>query len=261
MNTRGKKEHHDSDDLHRDVKDEILFFHNAANGDIPAIRQNISSRAFRDGSGVGVLSTDPVLNLKYHMVITTAILTRMCVERGLETEMAFRMSDYYIRQLDSITTEDGVERVHDEMVMDFTRRMKDVRSGTKRSRPVSLCLDYIYAHLDDRIPIRDLAEHAGVSASYLSRTFSEEMGISISDYIRDLKIERAQDLLVNTDISILDISCQLSFSSQSHFIQIFKQQTGVTPKKYRTQNKRGRWSMAKDYDEKERYPFLCEDEE
>ena len=63
--------------------------------------------------------------------------------------------------------------------------------------------------------------------------WKEELGISISDFIREKKIEKAQNPLRYCDFSLIEISAYLSFSSQSHFIQSFKKLVGMTPKKYR----------------------------
>ena len=57
----------DIDEMHRDVREEVLFFRKCAAGDIYAVKQNVEEHRFRDSTGVGTLSKDPVLNLKYHM--------------------------------------------------------------------------------------------------------------------------------------------------------------------------------------------------
>ncbi len=244
------------DNLHRDLEEEILFFHKAGLGDIKAIRENISQHRFRDSNGVGRLSTDPVLNLKYHMVITAGILSRVCIERGLPAEESFSKSDHYIQMLDNAKTEDDVEKIHNDMILDYTFRMNELQYDQQFSRPVSACINYIYAHLNERITINDLTEHTGTSSTFLSRAFQEETGSSINEYIRNQKIRMAEDLLINTDLSILEISCQLSFSTQSHFIQAFKKITGTTPKQFRMNNSEKKWIVPGNHRERERYPYL-----
>ena len=86
----------------------------------------------------------------------------------------------------------------------------------------------------------------GGSASYLSRLFKKETGDSVSAYIRLQKIEKAKNLLRYSDYSIIDIANRLSFSSQSHFIQQFRELTGITPKKYRDNNYMAQWEIEKD---------------
>ena len=147
------------------------------------------------------------------------------------------MSDYYIRKLDSASTEAEVELIHNSMVLDFTGKMRFLKRDKGLSRPITRCVNYIYSHIYERITVSELAAHAGVSESYLSREFVKELGIPVSNYIREKKVELAMELLANTDESILDIACKLSFSSQSHFIDIFKSATGMTPAKYRASGK------------------------
>ena len=231
-------------EMHRAPDEEIDFFHAVCSGDMDKVYKNCEEHRFLDTEGVGQLSVDPVQNLKYHMVVTAALVTRNCIERGLEQEKAFRMSDYYIRKLDYAKTAEEVERIHDALVQDFTGKMRLLKKNKGISKPVNRCLDYIYSHIYERITIEDLAAYSNVSKTYLSRQFAKEVGIPISDYIRETKIEIAQEKLRTTEESILDISCMLSFASQSHFIDVFKKVTGVTPKKYRALNQGSRWSIS-----------------
>ncbi len=230
-------------EMHRAPDEEIDFFHSVCHGDMDKVYKNCEEHRFLDTEGVGILSEDPVQNLKYHMVVTAALVTRNCIEKGLEQEKAFRMSDYYIRKLDTAKNAEEVERIHDALVLDFTGKMRLLKKKKGISKPVNRCLDYILSHIYERITIEQLAEYANVSKTYLSRQFAKEVGIPISDYIRENKIEIAQEKLRTTEESILDISCMLSFASQSHFIDVFKKVTGVTPKKYRSLNQGSRWSI------------------
>ena len=61
------------------------------------------------------------------------------------------------------------------------------------------------------------------------------MGVSPADDIREQKIIYAKQMLLNSDYSVMQISDMLSFSSQSHFVQVFKNMVGLTPKKFREQ--------------------------
>lgn len=93
---------------------------------LEAVRKNCEQERFLDTEGVGTLSRNPVTNLKYHFVITTAIITRLCKQKGMELEQAFRMSDFYIQKLDDISTVEGVRSLHDEMVLDYTEKMRKI---------------------------------------------------------------------------------------------------------------------------------------
>lgn len=229
--------------FHRPLNDEQLFFHAVSSGDIDFVRQNCKQQKFAETEGVGILSRNPVTNLKYHFVVTTAFVTRLCIEAGMEMEQAFRLSDFYILKLDNLNTLQAVIDLHDRMVLDFTGKMRLLARNMGMSKPVTTCIDYIYAHIKERITIEDLAEYTGLSTSYLSRLFKKETGVSVSDYIREKKIEKAQHLLKFCDYSLVEITNYLSFSSQSHFIQLFKEFTGMTPKKYRDLYSSSTWNV------------------
>lgn len=214
------------------------------NGDINAVRKNCEEERFLDSEGVGTLSRNPITNLKYHFVITTAMITRFCKQKGMENEQAFRMSDFYIQKLDDIHTVLGIRNLHDEMVLDYTEKMRRICRSDTNSRHINACKEYIYFHLKERITIEDLADALGVSASYLSRLFKKETGDSVSAYIRRQKMEVAKNLLRYSEYPVIDIANRLSFSSQSHFIQQFREYTGMTPKKYRDLNHTVEWDIG-----------------
>ena len=109
---------------HREPTEEFLFYRAVASGDIDAVKKNCEQERFTECEGVGILSRNAVTNMKYHFVITTAMITRICKQNGMEMEQAFRLSDFYIQKLDGIHTVEEVQSLHDEMVMDYTEKMR-----------------------------------------------------------------------------------------------------------------------------------------
>lgn len=228
---------------HRPPTEEFLFYQAVSDGNMEAVQRNCEQERFLDSEGVGILSRNPITNLKYHFVITTAMITRLCRQKGMELEQAFRMSDFYIQKLDDVHTVQSMRNLHDEMVLDYTEKMRKLRRSDTNSKHINACKEYIYSHIKERITIEDLADELGVSASYLSRLFKKETGDSVSAYIRRQKMEKAKNLLRYSDYSIIEIANRLSFSSQSHFIQQFREFEGMTPKKYRDINYMVQWDI------------------
>ena len=222
-NQWSKKEIEDSEYEihHRALSEEYSFFEAVKDGNIEAVSKNLKEEAFTNPEGMGILSKNPLTNLKYHFVITVALVTRYCIDGGMETEQAYRLSDFYIIHMDACSTIQEISDLHHEMALDFTGKMRLLQKNTALSKPVAQCIDYIYAHISARITVEDLAVCTNLSASYLSRLFKQNLGVSISDYIREKKIEKAQNLLRFSDFTYIQIANYLSFSSQSHFIQTF----------------------------------------
>ena len=233
----------DDETWHRAPDEEIAFFNAVAGGDLESVRQNCRNRRFESRQGVGQLSRDPVTNLKYHFVITAALLARTCIEGGMEHEKAFRLSDYYIKKLDLADSAGQVCELHDRMVLDYTSRMHLMLYHNASARPVNDSMNYIYLHIGEKLCVEEIAKAAGVSASYLSRAFRKELGITVNQYIRNIRIDLASNMLRYGNSDLAAIACRLGFSSQSHFIQVFHQVTGMTPKKYRSLHGRTSWKV------------------
>lgn len=227
--------------IHQPIEKEYLFYKAVETGNIEYIEKDFDNNGFRDQAGKGTLSKNPLQNIKYHFVVTTALITRTCASAGMSQEQAYRLSDFYILKVDSAQTIDEVCNIHHQMVRDFTQRMHDVSNTRNISKPIYKTIEYIYANIHTRITLDELAENAMLSSSHLSRLFKKEIGISVSDYIRSMKIERAKNLLKFSDFSYIDISNYLAFDSQSHFIKTFKDYEGITPKKYRDMHYQSSW--------------------
>lgn len=226
---------------HRSLEEEYSFYQAVSSGDMEFVQKNCSQDVFTKPEGMGILSMNPLINIKYHFVITVAMITRHCVNMGMELEQAYRLSDFYILKMDSCTSIEAISHLHHSMALDFTGKMLLLKKSSVISKSIVLCMDFIYKHLNTRITVQMLAEYTGLSSSYLSRLFKQELGISISDYILEKKIEKAKNLLQYSDYSLIDIATYLAFSSQSHFIQTFKKAVGLTPKKYRDRHYHTSW--------------------
>lgn len=81
--------------------------------------------------------------------------------------------------------------------------------------------------------LEDLAARAGLTSSHFCRVFKKATGESPHQFVMRVRLERAQQLLVQTDLGLGELSDTLGFASQSHFTRIFRQATGRTPSAYR----------------------------
>lgn len=88
-------------------------------------------------------------------------------------------------------------------------------------------------NIDKNIDIKLLAEDLGISYSLFRRTFKEYTGYPPSKYFQEIKLRKAKQLLLETDMSIKEISFELDFNSYEYFLATFKKKTGLTPFTYR----------------------------
>jgi AraC family transcriptional regulator len=94
-------------------------------------------------------------------------------------------------------------------------------------------LDYINDHLDRDIKLADLATLLDMSQFHFSHLFKQSLDTSPYQYLLQQRVERAKQLLKQTERSIMDIALDCGFSSHSHLSKQFRQLTGITPKAYR----------------------------
>lgn len=222
----------ENDILRAPYNPELEFYSAVKSGDMNKL-QNLYTQPLLDKPGLGTLSEDPLQNMKYHFVITAALVARYCIEGGMEMAVAYSLSDFYIQKADRCKMPQDVSALHRIMCFDYAKRMKNLRKEKICSRHVANCIDYIYDHLHTRITAAFLAEYVGLDPSYLSRLFKKETGSTISEYIQFKKIETAKNMLVYSDHSPSRISSILAFPSQSYFTEIFHKHTSMTPLRYR----------------------------
>lgn len=108
-----------------------------------------------------------------------------------------------------------------------------IYEGGLRERQVLQVLEYINEHLDQNIKLADLAQLVDMSQFHFSHLFKQSIGTAPYHYLIQQRIERAKQLLKQTDQSIMDIALECGFNSHSHLSKQFRQLTGLTPKAYR----------------------------
>jgi AraC family transcriptional regulator len=94
-------------------------------------------------------------------------------------------------------------------------------------------LEFIDAHLGERLTLVKIADEAKLSSYHFAHVFKRLLGIAPHQYVVHRRLERAKEFLLWTDLPIVEIAAKLGFASQSHFSEAFHRETGVTPLTYR----------------------------
>ena len=133
----------------------------------------------------------------------------------------------YLRQLFSIWYE-TMQYMKETLDMNHTPDLQK-----SNSTAVKRILAYIYNHYDQKLEINDLLQVANLSRSECFRCFNRYIGISPVEYINNYRLAQSAVLLINTDMSILEVCLACGFSSSSYYGKLFKQHYGVSPLAYR----------------------------
>lgn len=167
-----------------------------------------------------------------------ALCIREAIRAGISTDTAFSVGDGYIEAMTQCKSVSELTSLNLAMFEDLIFRVRKNRTDPRVSAQIRSCRDYIELHAEQELKLGDLAKQVGYSPYYLSRKFKEEMGMSISTYIKYVRVERSKLMLVSTGLTVAQIAETLHFASSSHFSDVFGNVVGKTPQQYRNENQR-----------------------
>ncbi len=200
--------------------------------------QSAISKANLISGGVRTGGTNPTLQAIVSCTSFTSLCVREAIQAGLSPETAYSVGDSYIQSMVECKTIAELRSINHAMYEDFIMRVHKHRTNPKVSNQIQACRDYIELHTNEPLNLAVLSKRVGYSEYYLSRKFNEEMGVSISTYIKCARVERAKILLTTTSDSISKIASDLLFCSSSHFSDVFREITGMKPQQYRQEHRR-----------------------
>ena len=200
--------------------------------------KEILSDSAKASGGVRLLNRNSLEQVKVTQIVFITISVRAAIEGGLAPETAYSRGDAYIQDVLECRTISEAAFIGHTMYEDFIKLVHNTQRNPGYSRQIQSCCDYITLHIEEKLTLSDIASRIGYSDYYLSRKFKQETGVSINDYIKTAKTERAKTLLLSTDKSIQEISDMLSFGARSFFAQTFKDIVGVPPAQYREENQK-----------------------
>ena len=103
----------------------------------------------------------------------------------------------------------------------------------KKSPVIKQVLNYINLHYQDELSLKMLGSMFNVNSTYLGQLFQKETGYLFSDYVNRFKIEKARQMLLNTNLRAIEISKKSGFSDPNYFFKQFKKYVGVSPTELR----------------------------
>ena len=117
-------------------------------------------------------------------------------------------------------------------IHNYITRYKDY-IGKKDIAPIHKAKNYIKEHYKDEITLEDVASHIHLNPIYFSRLFKEKTGQTFMQYLTEIRMEKAKDYLINTDMSINEIANSVGYQDSKYFSRIFKKECKIIPNLYR----------------------------
>jgi AraC-like DNA-binding protein len=178
-----------------------------------------------------VKSNFPAFRLK---AIELAVLLSRAVSdpKNIKDNTALETTERCLKKIEESTTFDEIT----DILSSITERMSGMIfsfHGVRHFSALRKAERYIWTHYTRKLSLREIAKASGLSAPYFSTIFKEEMGENLSNYLNRLRIEKAAAMLITTGLPISEIAKICGFEDQSWFSKIFKNNTNLTPGKYR----------------------------
>ncbi len=111
------------------------------------------------------------------------------------------------------------------------------KNPSEQDEIIATVKGYIEKNYTDPISLQVLANEVFICQSYLCLLFKQKTGTTLTNYISQLRVDRAKKMLQNTDKKLIDICYEVGFNDSKYFSRIFKKYTGLTPSEYRSQVK------------------------
>ncbi|TVX96689.1 response regulator transcription factor [Cohnella terricola] len=119
------------------------------------------------------------------------------------------------------------------LLQQFWVLLETTNSSFAGNKEIEAIREYLNHHFHEDISFSTLSEKFHLSPQYISKKFKETYNTTVISYLTELKIEKAEALLANTNMPVAQIANQLGYDDENYFSKVFKKQTGMSPLRYR----------------------------
>lgn len=133
--------------------------------------------------------------------------------------------------------EDGAEfETAKQLLLEYLQEVLVLINGRETSagnKMVDTIKRYVLENYTGNLSLDQIGTELGISAKYMSRLFKQKSGENLTDYINEVRIEKAKEILTTTNVKIGDIAAMVGLESRATFLRVFKKLEGVSPNEYR----------------------------
>ncbi len=182
-------------------------------------------------------AADPLRNAKNYSIIMNTLLRKAAEEGGVHPVHLDRTSSDFAHKIENLATTAECSALMTEMFRAYCRlvRRHSLNKYSPLVRRVILTVD---ADLSADLSPSFLANELELSLGYLSSLFKKETGKTLTEHIRQRRMEHAAYLLLTTDLQIQTVALHCGIMDVQYFSKLFKKQYDMTPSEYRTAHKK-----------------------
>jgi two-component system response regulator YesN len=175
--------------------------------------------------------------LKARLVELLSVLSRAAAMGGVDINILLNKNMEYIHKVLTIDTQEDICVWISHALDEFIESVYTSQDA-KKMQQLKPAVEFMQCNYDQPLTLPDIAKAVHLSVSRLAHLFREQMGVTIVDYLTNIRINHAKRMLLTTDNNCTRICYEVGYNNQSYFTRVFKQITGLTPLQFRNQNKR-----------------------
>ncbi|MBP3718815.1 MAG: response regulator [Eubacterium sp.] len=156
---------------------------------------------------------------------------RLALEKGGKT-YSFRSGENYLQYVNKTESYDKLRKWFIDKITEASQDVK-CRKENRSSGVIDKAKEYIQTHYKNDISLDDVSRSVDISPYYFSKLFKDVEGENFIDYLTNLRISKAKELLDTTDMSMKEICAEVGYSNPNYFSRIFKKTMGVSPTEYK----------------------------
>lgn len=184
-------------------------------------------RLAREGLRAGMLAVSKVRGREIlELVLDAGKIFALRAGGGDGETQAFQQRCSQCGRMEALFQE--LERLHTQVLRELKERQEN-----EATRPIRMAKQYIQENYGRNITLEDVCGAVGFSSAYFSALFKKETGEGFSKYLTQVRIDRAKELLRETDLPVAEVCESVGYSDRKHFTQTFHKMTGVNPAEFR----------------------------
>lgn len=151
--------------------------------------------------------------------------------------LRYGVSEYLVKPILKAEFIETLERVIEQIGKGSGYEQEEQESNGGASWDKKAIITYIKEYINENfhtnLTLEIIGELVHLHPSYLSKVFKEMTGINLSSYITDVRMEKAAELMEQTNLKVYDVMERIGYQKSQHFSKLFKEKYGVTPNEYR----------------------------
>jgi len=183
------------------------------------------------------------MDLSYNNILISLVHLIETIRNTVDEINKFRIDPIYVnfeQIIQDIFVMETIDEFRDNvitLISGYFQKDFNVDTNKRHAAIVETVCNYIEKnYYDNNLCLSNIANMVKMSTKHLGRIFKERMNMSIPEYINEIRLKKAAELLKKSDLNVYEITTKVGFSNETYFYSVFKKRFGITPKEYVLQN-------------------------